>query len=348
VLLEKLFDELYPQYGSKVCRVIDYVDTRAQDLIDEFKDPNSLLRIAISVDMLDTGIDVPEVVNLVFAKPVFSYVKFRQMIGRGTRLCLDLFGPGQHKSHFLIFDHWANFARFEGLDEDEFAEAETSQSKSLLQRLFESRIALAEAARANEDQTTFQTATELLTRDMADLPDGTIRVREKWKQLQVAKDPKRLKQLDPGVKAILSQDIAPLMQWRDLKDDHAGYDFDLLVSRLQTELITGSDKVEGLKDDLLARLEELPRSLNQVKARADTINQVRSAAFWENVTPATLEDVRHKLRGTMQYRVRQRRVVIPPKVLDIKEEGDLIETRVRKVKLDDLDRAALLRDPSED
>ena len=107
------------------------------------------------------------------------------MIGRGTRLCLDLFGPGQHKTHFLIFDHWANFARFEGLDEDEFAEAETSQSKSLLQRLFESRIALAEAARDKGDQATFQTATDLLARDIADLPDGTIRVREKWKQLQV-------------------------------------------------------------------------------------------------------------------------------------------------------------------
>jgi len=341
VLLERLFDEMYPQYGSKVCRVIDNYDPRSQDLIDEFKDPKSLLQIAISVDMLDTGIDIPEVVNLVFAKPVFSYVKFRQMIGRGTRLCLDLFGPGQHKTHFLIFDHWANFARFEDLDEDEFAEAETSQPKPLLQRLFESRLALAEVARDKGDQATFQTATELLARDITDLPDGTIRVREKWKQLQVAKDPKRLKQLDPGVKAILTQDIAPLMQWRDLKGDQAGYDFDLLVSRLQTELVTGTDKVEGLKDELLSRLEELPVSLNQVKARAETINQARSSAFWDNVTPASLEEVRHKLRGTMQYRVRQTRAVVPPRVLDIKEEGDLIETRVRKVKLDDLDKAAL-------
>ena len=130
------------------------------------------------------------------------------------------------------------------------------------------------------------------------------------------------------------------MQWRDLKGDQAGYDFDLLVSRLQTELVKDSDKVEGLKDELLSRLEELPLSLNQVKARAETINQVRSAAFWDNVTPASLEDVRHKLRGTMQYRVRQTRVVVPPRVLDIQEEGDLIETRVRKVKLDDLDKAA--------
>ena len=117
--------------------------------------------------------------------------------------------------------------------------------------------------------------------------------------------------------------------------------FDLLVSRLQTELVTGTDKVEGLKDELLSRLQELPLSLNQVKARAETISQVRSTAFWDNVTPASLEEVRHKLRGTMQYRVRQTRAAVPPRVLDIKEEADLIETRVRKVKLDDLDKAAL-------
>jgi len=250
VMLEKVFDELYPQYGSKVCRVIDYVDSRAQDLIDEFKDSTSLLRIAISVDMLDTGVDVPDVVNLVFAKPVFSYVKFRQMIGRGTRLRPNLFGPGQHqhKTHFLIFDHWGNFARFEGLDEDEFADAESNPSKSLLQKLFESRIELAEAAREKGDQAAFLTAIDLVAGDVSDLPDGTIRVREKWKPLQLAKDPKRLEQLDPGIKAILTHDLAPLMQWRDLKGDHAGYEFDLLISRLQTELAKASDKVEGLKD----------------------------------------------------------------------------------------------------
>ncbi|MGP0065273.1 MAG: DEAD/DEAH box helicase family protein [Isosphaeraceae bacterium] len=340
VLLEKLFDELYPQYGSKVCRIIDNYDPRAQDLIDAFKDPKSLLRVAISVDMLDTGIDVPEVVNLVFARPVFSYVKFRQMIGRGTRLCPHLFGPNERKTHFLIFDHWGNFARFEGLDEEDFAEAEPSQSKSLLQRLFESRIDLAEAAKERGDHPAFERAVDLLTRDINDLPEATIRVREKWKQLQAARDPQRLKQLDPGIKAILTQDVAPLMQWRDLKGDHAAFEFDLLVSRLQTELVKESDQVEGLKDDLLARLDELPPSLNQVRARAETIGQVRSPAFWDGVSSEALEDVRNQLRSTMQYRTRQRRAAIAPRVIDIREETDLIETRVRKVTLDDLDKAA--------
>ena len=113
ILLSELFDEMYPQYGGEFCRVIDNYDPRAEQLIDNFKDPKHPLTIAVSVDMLDTGIDVPEVVNLVFAKPVKSFVKFWQMIGRGTRLCQNLFGPGKDKTSFSIFDHWGNFEFFE-------------------------------------------------------------------------------------------------------------------------------------------------------------------------------------------------------------------------------------------
>ena len=108
---------MYPQYmkpKKEFCAVIDNYEPRAEQLIDDFKGEgnNNNLTIAISVDMLDTGIDVPEIVNLVFAKPVKSYVKFWQMIGRGTRLCKNLFGPGKHKKSFLIFDHWGNFEYF--------------------------------------------------------------------------------------------------------------------------------------------------------------------------------------------------------------------------------------------
>ncbi|WP_142690878.1 helicase-related protein, partial [Klebsiella pneumoniae] len=105
--------KLYPQYGTKVCKVIHNAIPHVDTLIKEFKKPDNDFRIAISVDMLDTGIDVPEVVNLVFAKPVKSWVKFWQMIGRGTRLRPNLFGPGKHKTEFLIFDHYGNFDFFE-------------------------------------------------------------------------------------------------------------------------------------------------------------------------------------------------------------------------------------------
>src|SRR5688572_16404612 len=109
VHLQDVFTELYPNLGSTFCRVIDNQEPKAEQLIDDFKNPDDELTIAISIDMLDTGIDVPEVVNLVFAKPIKSYVKFWQMIGRGTRLRRDLYGPGRHKTEFLIFDFWKNF-----------------------------------------------------------------------------------------------------------------------------------------------------------------------------------------------------------------------------------------------
>ena len=109
--------------------------------------------------MLDTGIDVPEIVNLVFAKPVKSYVKFWQMIGRGTRLCEDLFGPGQDKTIFRIFDHWGNFECFEM----GYRPAEPTQSKSLMQLVFEERLTAGgnrTAARAKF--AVFETAIDLI------------------------------------------------------------------------------------------------------------------------------------------------------------------------------------------
>ena len=104
--LEKAFNKLFPEYKGSLARVIDSHDPRANTeggLLDQFKDPRNPLKVAISVDMLDTGIDVPEAVNLVFAKPVFSISKFWQMIGRGTRLCPNLFGPGKNKKNFFDY-----------------------------------------------------------------------------------------------------------------------------------------------------------------------------------------------------------------------------------------------------
>ncbi len=102
----------YPHLRGQFARLIDYSVPYAQSLIDDFSDKTKAPHIAVSVDMLDTGIDVPEVVNLVFFKIVRSKTKFWQMIGRGTRLCPDLFGPGEDKDHFLIFDFCQNFEFF--------------------------------------------------------------------------------------------------------------------------------------------------------------------------------------------------------------------------------------------
>lgn len=133
------FNSNYPHYKGHFAKIIDSHDKYAQSLLDDFSEANKEPILAVSVDMLDTGVDVPEVVNLVFFKPVFSRVKFNQMIGRGTRLCQDLFGPGNHKTEFLVFDLCGNFEYFEQ-DIDETSE---KIPESLTSRLVKHRLELA-------------------------------------------------------------------------------------------------------------------------------------------------------------------------------------------------------------
>jgi type I restriction enzyme R subunit len=175
VILRKVFDEMYPQYGGRFCQVIDNYDPRAEQLIDDFKDPTNEHTVAISVDMLDTGIDIPEVVNLVFAKPVYSKVKFWQMIGRGTRLREDLFGPGKDKTEFRIFDHWSNFDFFDF----HYRPVEPKVPKPLMQLVFEARIELAEAAIQAAEPALFDIVADLLAKDINSLQMHLTPVREK-------------------------------------------------------------------------------------------------------------------------------------------------------------------------
>ncbi len=337
VLLNELFDELYPQYGGAFCQVIDNYEPRASQLIDDFKETDGTkdLTIAVSVDMLDTGIDVPEVVNLVFAKPVKSYAKFWQMIGRGTRLCPDLFGPGKNKTHFQIFDHWGNFEYFDELQDEE----EPSQQKPLMQILFETRITLADAALDKQDASAFDLATGLLREDVAALPEKTITVRDKWREVKTLLQPDVIRGFHAATKGMLRNDIAPLMQWRYLDGQEAAYRFDLLVARLQESLLRGAGQFEDLKTELLNQVSQLPVNLLQVREKLDTINRIKTAAFWTSVDVPSLESVRKELRGSMRYRSGGVYQPAPePLLLDVREAPG--EYTVHAVKFEGLDLAA--------
>ena len=139
VKIVERFGVLYSQLGPDYCEVIDYQETQKKHLLGEFEKVDHEPRIAVSVDMLDTGIDVPEILNLVFFKPVHSKIKFEQMKGRGTRLCENLFGVGKHKQKFLIFDFCNNFDYF-----DENPQGVTaSRTKSLTERVFSQKSDMA-------------------------------------------------------------------------------------------------------------------------------------------------------------------------------------------------------------
>ena len=300
ILLSEVFDELYPQYGGKFCQVIDNYDPRAEQLIDDFKGigNNKELTIAISVDMLDTGIDVPEIVNLVFAKPIRSLVKFEQMIGRGTRLCMDLFGAGKDKKRFRIFDHWGNFEYFD----KKYKKAEPSQSKPLMQLVFEARIDLADATLRKSQPDAFDQIVKLIEQDLASLPEGSIAVKEKWREKRTVSRPETLRQFAPSTVLILRSQMAPLMQWMDIRGQIDAYRFDLLVANLQSELFKDSSRFHDFKDQLRNRISELQMHLNPVRAKAEIIKEVQGSEFWYSVTFDDLERIRKELRGIMQYK----------------------------------------------
>jgi len=145
--IEKRFNANYPQYMGQFARVITFKTEYAQTLIESFSKVDAMPHIAISVDMLDTGIDVPEILNLVFFKLVRSKTKFWQMVGRGTRLCPNLFGPGEDKKFFLIFDFCANLEYFK----ENPPAADSSPNMPLGKRLFILRLEL--IAELDQDRT---------------------------------------------------------------------------------------------------------------------------------------------------------------------------------------------------
>lgn len=138
VLIEKIFNELYPHYAGKFAQIIDNQIKYNEQILADFSKVDSYPQIAISVDMLDTGVDVPEVVNLVFYKPVRSKIKFSQMIGRGTRLCKDLFGANKNKEYFYIFDICNNFEFFEQHPDG----IEATKTESITEKIFKNKLEL--------------------------------------------------------------------------------------------------------------------------------------------------------------------------------------------------------------
>jgi len=333
VLMADVFNELFPQYGGKFCRVIDNYDPRAEQLIDDFKSAkDSDPRLAISVDMLDTGIDVPEIVNLVFAKPIRSLVKFEQMIGRGTRLCPDLFGTVKDKTHFRIFDHWGNFEFFD----KHYKKAEPSAKKSLMQQLFEARLNLAFTALNQSQMRAFDLVISLIREDLERLSEDTISVREKWREKRSVSKPETLRRFDPAVEQTLRTQMAPLMQWADIRGQVDAYRFDLLVTEFQVELLKKSGRKDDFKAQMLDGISRLQMHLNPVREKAEAIKMVKSAEFWASLTVESLETARKELRGIMKYAAKTTYDSVQPKFIDIQDGQEQFQRLPVRLKMTDM------------
>lgn len=335
LLLQEVFDAQYPQFAGKFCQVIDNYDPRAEQLIDDFKGEgkNHDLTIAISVDMLDTGIDVPEVVNLVFAKPLRSKVKFWQMIGRGTRLRKDLFGPGKHKEKFRIFDHWGVFDYFE----QEPEEAEPSLSKSLAQQRFEAWLQLGRSALKKFDRDALDKVTLLLRAQLDALDDRSISVQERWKEKARLSDPKVLRQFSPATQQALLTEMAPLMQWLDVRGQGDALRFDMDMIAAQQALYDNPEQLMKSYHLVAEKMDRLPPHLAQVQQHGDLINQLRDQSWWQQVNFDQLEHARFTLRDIMHLMEKSVVAPQPPIITNIAEDEADYQSAQRKTNLKSVD-----------
>ena len=311
------FNANYPHYKGEFARVITFKTEYAQSLIDSFSNKEKNPHLAISVDMLDTGIDVPEVVNLVFFKLVRSKTKFWQMVGRGTRLYPDLFGPGQHKELFYLFDYCQNLEYFS----QDVPGTEGSAVDSLGKRLFNARLELigtldhqggeAESCKVKESATTYGdpetddavrwSLAELLQSEVAAMNLDNFVVRPRRRLVEKYAKPEAWVSLPAEALTELSHEVAGLPSELPLENEEAKR-FDLLALSLQLALLRHEPGFPRLCDRVMqiAGLLEEKAAIPMVWDQMALIQDVQADEWWQDVTVPMLEVMRRRLRSLVQ------------------------------------------------
>ncbi|WP_276133509.1 DEAD/DEAH box helicase family protein [Polluticoccus soli] len=298
--IEDRFNIQYPRYKGDFCKTIAHNEPYAYDILKAFTEKDKGPHIAVSVDMLDTGIDVPEVVNLVFYKPVRSRTKFWQMIGRGTRLCKDLFGPGLDKKDFVIFDFCENFEFFgkkpEGL--------ETGQGKSITARLFGQRLKLIFHLQKKQEPEYTQYTDELISYlhgQVDQLDETSFLVRQHWRTVEQYRDKYKWNALNDLHIKELVDNIAGIVYEKD--EDEAAKRFDNLCYTIQLQLLEKA----SISDNLIIEVQTLAANLSRrgaiplVAAKMDLIKEVQSKGYWQNLSIFKIESTRRDLRTLMKF-----------------------------------------------
>ena len=311
------FNVNYPHYKGEFARSITFRTEYAQSLIDTFAAKDKAPHIAISVDMLDTGIDIPEVANLVFFKLVRSKTKFWQMLGRGTRLCPDLFGPGQDKDGFYVFDYCQNLEYFN----QDLPTTEGSTAASLGKRLFEARLeliaalddrsngalerAIREPAAIYEGPKTSQevrhSVARLLQQEVAAMNLENFVVRPHRRLVEKFAKPEAWADLAADALSELAHTVAGLPSELNPESEE-GKRFDLLVLSLQRVLLSSDPGFERLRDRVkqIAGLLEEKDAIPMIREQMPMIQDVQTDAWWQDVTVPMLELLRRRLRNLVQ------------------------------------------------
>jgi len=312
VFIEDQFNALYPQYHGQFARVIDVKEKYHEELLTAFKQKDKYPQIAISVDMLDTGIDVPEILNLVYFKRVLSKTKFWQMFGRGTRLCEDIFGPGEDKKQFYIFDYLGNFEFFrqdpKGKESDETISLSeyTFKLKTLLIReLQDMRFQEPELIEFRKNLiNNISSSVSALNREQFQVKQNLAFVEKyadtaAYQHLGIIETEEIITHLAGLVPAIT--------------DDESARRLDALIFKLLLAYVTND---EGTKNSIIGKLKTIGRNLEkkatipQVYENREMLHHIQQDTFWDSVSIPQIEEIRLVLRGLMQYLKKEMRTKI--------------------------------------
>ena len=356
--IEERFNHHYPQHKGHFARIIDHYAKYPQSVLDDFSQKDKVPHIAISVDMLDTGIDVPEVANLVFFKPVYSKIKFWQMIGRGTRLCPELFGPDDDKQDFRVFDFCFNFDFFREHPKG----IEATGGVPLGTQLFRSRVQLLTHVQTtpdlDPDAALAGSLASLLHGEVATMNRDNFIVRMHLEAVNRFRERTAWGHLSDADRGVLHREVAGLPSEIET-DDIESRMFDLTALSMQLAL---AEREMGFFEGRRKRMVEIAMLLEEkstipaVKAQLGYLAAIQDSGFWQGIDLNGLEDLRLRLRGLVPFLDKKKRKIVytdfQDKVMSVREDetiymlkmtGDLYEKKVKDYLKNHLDHIVIRR-----
>ena len=297
----KIFDIFGREYPALTgyAKVIDNYMTYAQSAIDEFSEPEKLPQIAISVDMLDTGVDIPEILNLVFFKKVMSKAKFWQMIGRGTRRCDGLI-DGKDKDKFYIFDFCGNFEFFR-MNKGKATANQIALQGAIFRLKAQIAFKLQDLAYQTEELIAFRKSlVEDMVRKVRELNRGNFAVRQHLKYVEEYSDPQSYDALTYEDTLIMGEELAPLIS--PDKDEASAVRFDALLYGIELAHLAGR-KYARAYSDLTRKVNGIAGVANipEIMVQSELIEKILHTDYLQTAGIDDFEHIRENLRGLMKY-----------------------------------------------
>ena len=301
--LVERFDQLYPEYRGQFCKLVICDEPYADKNLKDFKKADGMPFITITVDMLETGIDVPELVNLVFAKKVYSRIKFDQMIGRGTRLCENLFGSGNHKKEFYIFDYVRNFQYF-----DEHPKGkEVRVILSPVTEIFIKKVRIVKLLQnaeyaANEYQEFRSELVKDVQEGICSLNPERIEVKLKLRYVEKYKDEKCFECMTDADKEDIIEHLAALIS--SFETDENAVNFDNSMYGLILSALEKNRNLNRIKNHIQKNIKTLLTecaAIPEVKEKIPKLREIQSEHYWNEKDILKFEKTRKELRDIMKF-----------------------------------------------